>query len=160
MLLNLDRNEWFVALTFGVVIDADHLFALPRYVSDNGAAAILSPTWDDGSGLPWKSSFHHPEGAFVVGYLAVGWRMLIPLVFWGSHVAIDEFQLATLDHSAIIESVFLTSVVGGVVALGYKRWLEAEPDGDFQQYLVFVKEWFRNALSSRAAPEPASEDTT
>jgi len=142
-----------------VVIDADHLFALPRYVSDNGAAAILSPTWDDGSGLPWKSSFHYPEGAFVVGYLAIGWRFLIPLVFWGSHVAIDEFQLATIEYSAIVESVFLCSVVGTVVALGYKRYLEAEPDGDFRMFLNHVKDWLRKSLSGRPSRESPSQDT-
>ena len=160
MLLNLNRDEWFVALTFGVVIDADHLFALPRYVSDNGAAAILSPTWDDGSGLPWKSSFHHPEGAFVVGYLAVGWRLFIPFIFWGSHVAIDEFQLATLGHSAAIETVFLTSVVGGILALGYTRWLGLEPEGDFRHYLIHVKDWLASSLSGRAIRDSPSEDTT
>lgn len=159
MLLHLDREEWFVALAFGVFIDADHLFALPRYVSDNGAAAILSPTWDDGSGLPWKSSFHHPEGAFVVGYLAIGWRFLIPLLFWGTHLTIDEFQLATLQHSAIIESVFLCAVVGGVVFLGYTRWLELEPEGDFQKYLLHVKDWLRKALSGHPVPEPPSQGT-
>lgn len=159
MLLNLDRQEWFAAITFGVVIDADHLFALPRYVSDNGAAAILSPTWDDGSGLPWKSSFHHPEGAFVVGYLAVGWRFLIPLLFWGSHVVIDEFQLATLEHSAVIESVFLAAVIGGILMLGYRRWLELEPEGDFQQFMLYVKERMRGALTARPSPQPPSEGT-
>ena len=156
MLLNLNRNEWFVALTFGVVIDADHLFAMPRYVSDNGVAAILSPTWDDGSGLPWKSSFHHPEGAFVVGYLAIGWRLFIPFLFWGTHVAIDEFQLATIEHSGIIESVFLSAVVGGIIALGYKRWLELEPEGDFQHYLSYVKRTLRNSLTYRSAIQPPS----
>jgi len=159
MLLNLNRDEWFAALTFGVVIDADHLFAAPRYVSDNGVAAILSPTWDDGSGLPWKSSFHHPEGAFVVGYLAMGWRLLIPLVFWGTHVAIDEFQLATIEHSGVIESVFLSAVVGGIVSLGYKRWLALEPEGDFQQYMAHVKKTLKSVLSSRPVPQPPSEGT-
>lgn len=142
-----------------MVIDADHLFALPRYVSDNGVAAILRPTWDDTSGLPWKSVFHHPEGAFIVGYLSVGWRLLIPLLFWGTHVAIDEFQLATIEHSAVIESVFLSVVVTGIFVLCYKRWLELEPDGDLQQYLIYVKERLRSALSSRSVPQPPSEDT-
>lgn len=160
MLLNLNRDEWFVALTFGVIIDADHLFALPRYVSDNGAGAILAPTWDDGSGLPWKSAFHHPEGAFVVGYLAIGWRLFIPFLFWGSHLLIDEFQLATLEYSAFIESIFLSAVVGGIVILGYKRWSALEPDGDFRQYLVYVKKWFKDALSLRPSSIPPSGDTT
>ena len=146
-------------MTFGVIIDADHLFALPRYVSDNGVAAILRPTWDDGSGIPWKSSFHHPEGAFVVGYLAVGWRFLIPLLFWGTHVAIDEFQLATLEYSAIVESVFLGVAITGIFVLGYWRWLKLEPDGDLRQYLVHIRERVRSGLSLRPAPSPPSEGT-
>ena len=154
MLLNLNRDEWFAALTFGVVIDADHLFAVPRYVSDNGAAAILNPTWDDGSGLPWKSSFHHPEGAFVVGYLAFGWRLFIPFLFWGMHVAIDEFQLSTIEYSGVIESVFFSSAVGAIVALGYKRWLEVEPDGDFRHYLTYVRTMLKNLLSRRSVAQP------
>jgi len=159
MLLNLNRDEWFVALLFGVVIDADHLFAVPRYVSDNGVAAILSPTWDDGSGLPWKSSFHHPEGAFVVGYLAIGWRLFIPFLFWGTHLAIDEFQLATIEYSGIIELIFLSAVVGGIVVLGYRRWLAVEPDGDFQHYMAYLKSTLKRHLSRRPVAQPPSEGT-
>ena len=159
MILNLDRDEWFAALTFGVIIDADHLFAVPRYVSENGVAAILNPSWDDGSGLPWKSAFHHPEGAFVVGYLSIGWRLLIPLIFWGTHVAIDEFQLATIEYSGLIESIFLGAVVVGIVSLGYSRWLHLEPDGDFRLYMAHLKKTAGRALSSRPAPQPPSEGT-
>src|SRR3989339_2042025 len=85
MLLRLNRDEWFIALLFGVVIDADHLFAVPRYVSDNGWAALLRQSWDDASGLPWKSWFHYPMAAIVVGYLSIGWRMAPPLSPLGPH---------------------------------------------------------------------------
>ena len=47
LVLNLNRDEWFVALLFGVAIDLDHVFAAPRYISQNGWAAILRPTWSD-----------------------------------------------------------------------------------------------------------------
>ena len=142
------------------MIDADHLFALPRYVSDNGVGAILSPSWDDGSGLPWKSSFHHPDGAFVVGYLALGWRLFIPMIFWGTHVAIDEFQLATLQYSAVIESVFLTSMVIGILVVGYRRWLDMEPDGDFKQYLAHLKTRAKELVSPKPSSLPPSGGTT
>jgi len=136
--LGLDRDEWFVAITFGVLIDADHLFAAPRYISDNGWGAILAPTWDDGSGLPWKSAFHHPEGAFVVGYLSVGWRFFMPMLFWGSHVALDELQLATLEHSAVVETLLLAGIVSGIVLVGHSRWSALHPDEDVRAYARYV----------------------
>lgn len=138
MLLSMDRDEWFVAITFGVLIDADHLFAAPRYISDNGWDAILAPTWDDASGLPWKSSFHHPEGAFIVGYLSIGWRLFIPMLFWGSHVALDELQLAAVEHSALVESVLLVSIIGGILAISHHRWSKLDPEGDLLAYCTYV----------------------
>jgi len=144
--MNLDRNEWVVALSFGVLIDADHLFALPRYVHDNGATAILAPTWDDGSGLPWKSAYHFGDGAFVVGYLSVGSRLLYPFVFWGVHVAMDELQLATIDYSTPIEVAILSSAVLGTVYLGYFRWHALEPDKGFAEYVTYLKGYIKKAV--------------
>lgn len=122
MLIRLNRHEWFIALLFGVVIDADHLFALPRYVDDNGWSALLRQTWDDGSGLPWRSWFHHPMAAIVVGYLAVGWRLALPLVFWALHVGMDGLQLLLSGANTAIESMLLAGSVIGIVALSYSRW--------------------------------------
>jgi len=135
LLLNLNRDEWFVALTFGVFIDADHLFALPRHVSDNGWAALLWPSWDDGSGLPWRSLLHQPIGFFVVAPLAIGWRYMLPLLFWGVHVGMDELQMATLEHSAVIESTLLAAVCSGILALQYRRWVALSPGSGFTDYL-------------------------
>ena len=138
MLLNLDRNEWVVALSFGVLIDADHLFAIRRYVADNGYGAILRPTWDDASGLPWKSAFHYPEGAFVVGYLSLGSRLFYPFVFWGIHLVMDDLQLATIKYSTPVEAVILASTIAGIVYIGYYRWHGLEPESSFKDYVSFL----------------------
>lgn len=120
---------------------------MPRYVHDNGAAAILAPTWDDGSGLPWKSSFHHGDGAFVVGYLSIGSRLFYPFIFWGLHVAMDELQLAAIDFSTPIETAILASSVAGILYLGYYRWHALEPDKSFAEYLSYLKDYARKALA-------------
>ncbi len=150
LLLNLDRNEWVVALSFGVLIDADHLFALPRYVQDNGAAAILAPTWDDGSGLPWKSAYHYGDGAFIVGYLSIGSRLFYPFMFWGVHVAMDELQLAAIKYSTPIEAAILSSVVLGTVYVGYFRWRALEPDKGFADYMTYLKGYVKKAVGRSA----------
>jgi len=139
LLLNLNRDEWFVALTFGVLLDADHIFGAHRYITDNGWAAVLRPTWDDGSGLPWKSLLHYPVGFFVVAPLSVGWNFLLPLLFWGAHVGLDELQGATLDHSAAIESALLVSACAGVFAVKYHRWTALTPDGGLSGYLSHIR---------------------
>ncbi len=149
LLLNLDRNEWVVALSFGVLIDADHLFAIRRYVAANGYGAILAPTWDDGSGLPWKSAFHYAEGSFVVGYLSLGSRLFYPFIFWGVHVVIDDFQLATLKYSTPIETVVFTSTILGILSVGYHRWHRLEPDAGFREYLSHLKTEANRIFTSR-----------
>lgn len=143
--MNLNRDEWFVALTFGVLIDADHLFAAPRYISDNGLGAIMSPSWDDASGLPWKSLFHEPVGAFFVVPLAIGWRYMVPVIFWGTHVAADELQMATLGQSALVESVIIIAVCAGILYVAYSRWSALSAEPSFQLFLkqswAQIKTW-------------------
>ena len=145
LFMNLNRDEWFVALTFGVLIDADHLFAAPRYISDNGLGAIMSPSWDDASGLPWKSLFHEPVGAFFVVPLAIGWRYMVPVIFWGTHVAADELQMATLGLSALVESVIIIAVCAGILYVAYSRWSALSAEPSFQLFLkqswAQIKTW-------------------
>jgi hypothetical protein len=147
LLLNLDRNEWVAALSFGVLIDADHLFGIRRYVADNGYTAILSPTWDDGSGLPWKSAFHYPEGSFVVGYLSIGSRLFYPFIFWGIHLVMDWLQVAAIDYSTPIETVVLTSSVAGIVYIGYFRWHGLQPESGFREYVSSLGARVRKAFT-------------
>jgi len=138
-----------VAATFGVLIDADHLFAAPRYISANGWDAILAPTWDDGSGHVWRSLLHEPVGFFVVAPLAVGWRLMAPLLFWGMHVFIDWLQNATIEQSALVESVFLVLVVSGIVQVTYRRWKAIRPGSSFSEYLTYASSYVKSYFSSQ-----------
>jgi len=140
LLLNLDWNEWFVALLFGIGIDIDHVFAVPGYVERNGLGALLRPSWDDGSGAVWRSLLHDPIGAFVVIPLAVGWRFMLPLLFWSTHLLIDYAQAATLSYSALVESVFLGSLCAGIFALGYFRWRVSEASSGLVPFLLYIKD--------------------
>lgn len=122
MLLRLDKNEWFIAVLFGIVIDVDHLFALPRYVSANGWSAVLNQSWDDSSGLPWKSWFHYPMAAIVVGHLSLGWRFALPLAFWSIHLGMDGLQQVLGDLNMAVESAMLLGASAGIVFLTYSDW--------------------------------------
>ncbi len=148
IVLRLDKNEWFAAFLLGVAIDADHLFAAPQYISSNGWGAILRPSWDDGSGMVWRSLLHEPVGAFVVAPVAIGWRFLVPLLFWSSHVFIDWFQGATIAFSAPIELAVIAASVAGIVWMLFARWRELQPEGaDFRGFLAFARRSVRSYLS-------------
>lgn len=140
LVLNLNRDEWFIALTFGVAIDADHLFAAPRYVSHNGLGAILRPSWDDGSGIAWRSLLHQPVGAFVVAPLAIGWRFMAPLLFWGIHVGVDYLQEATLSYTTPLEIALFSCTCAGIVFLVYRRWSESRPGTNFKKFLSAMRD--------------------
>jgi len=146
LLLDLDWNEWFVALLFGIALDIDHLFAAPGYVGRNGFGAILRPSWDDGTGAVWRSVLHYPMGAFLVMPLAVGWRLMLPLVFWVSHLSIDYLQSATIAYSALVESLFLGVICSGIFALGYYRWRVAHGSRGLVHFLLFIKGELRSLI--------------
>jgi hypothetical protein len=146
LLLNLNRDEWFIALMFGVAIDLDHVFAAPRYISDNGLAAILRPSWDDGSGLPWRSLMHSPVFAFVVIPLSVGWRFFLPLLLWGTHLGMDYIESATIPHSTPIDIGFMTACSAGIVFLVYRHWSDLRPDSDFNQFVSYLSGSLRASL--------------
>ncbi len=154
LLLHLNRNEWFVALTFGVVIDVDHVFALPRYVSDNGWSAILRPTWDDASGLPWRSLLHEPVGGFIVGYLSIGWRLMLPLIFWGVHVFMDRLQIEFIDYSTPIESAILIGAVFGSFVIGYHRWVVISGEKTWSRYLMHLWAIVRTSIARKGSVTP------
>lgn len=149
LLMNLDRNEWATALTFGVAVDADHLFAAPRYVDANGWSALFAPTWDDGSGHQWKSLFHYPMGAAIVGPLAIGWRYLVPLTFWGTHVFVDHFQTWTMDYWAPIEAATFAAASAGIVTVCYIRWSGTSSEQGLPAYARHVWGRMSSALLTR-----------
>jgi hypothetical protein len=151
LVLNLNRDEWFVALLFGVAIDLDHVFAAPRYISQNGWAAILRPTWSDTSGLPWRSLLHDPVAAFVVAPLSFGWRYFLPLLFWGAHLGIDYLQSATLAYSTSVEIVVIALCVAGIISIQYGRWRALRPDAGFLKYVAHVRSTLRVAVKGTGA---------
>jgi len=134
LLLNLDQREWFMAFVFGVMLDIDHLFGLEGYVSRNGWGAVLHQSWDDGSGMPWKSLLQRPVGAFVVMPLSTGWRYLIPLPFWAMHVGLDYLQIGAGYFSTGIEAVIFASSCLGALAIIHRNWTATEPDGDLRDF--------------------------
>ncbi len=147
MLLRLDKGEWFVAFMFGVMIDADHLFALPRYVSDNGWSALLRQSWDDSSGLPWKSWFHYPVAAIVVGHVSEGWRFALPLAFWAVHIGMDGLQLMLGGMNTAVESAILIGPTSGIVLLAYREWSLTSGRSGLRAYADFVASSSRARLS-------------
>jgi len=146
LLINLNKNEWMVVMLFGVIVDLDHIFAAPRYIGDNGWSAVLRPTWDDGSGEPYKSLFHEPVGFFVMAPLAQGWRYLLPLLAWSSHVVLDWLQNATLAYSALVESAVLIAACAGIVAVAYSRWSEVREESTFRTYVLYLRDEVRTYL--------------
>ncbi len=134
LLLNLDQREWFMAFVFGVLLDIDHLFGLEGYVSRNGWGAVLHQSWDDGSGMPWKSLLQRPIGAFVVVPLSAGWRYLIPLTFWGMHVGLDYLQLSTGYLSTAIEATVFASSCLGAFAIIHRNWSAAHPESNLRDF--------------------------
>lgn len=121
MAMNLNRDEWFIGLMFGVFIDIDHVFAIPRYVQENGFLALLTPTLEDPSGHPWKSLLHRPVGAFIMMPLSVGWRFFFPALFWGVHMCMDIYQTACDSYPVIVEAALFIGACAGIAVLGYTR---------------------------------------
>lgn len=147
MLLSLDRNEWFIVLLFGVALDFDHLFALPRYVSDNGWDALLRQSWDDASGEPWKSWFHYPLAAIVVGHLSSGWRLALPLSFWSLHLGMDGLQLMLGDLNTVVETAIMLGSVAGILYVSYSRWSLTSGGAGLKTYADFLASSSKAKLS-------------
>lgn len=146
LLVPLNKNEWLVLLMFGVVVDFDHVFAAPRYIGDNGWSAVLRPTWDDGSGEPYKSLFHEPIAFFVVSPLSIGWRYLLPLLAWSSHVGLDWLQNNTLAYSAPVEAAMLSAACAGVLVVAYTRWSEVREESSFGLYVLYLRDAVKTYL--------------
>jgi hypothetical protein len=133
---------------FGVLIDGDHIFAAQRYISDNGYAAILSPTWDDGSGHTWKSLFHYPVGFFLVAPLAIGWRFMVPLLFWSVHLGMDYLQIEVVKYSTPMETLVFVSACAGILFVQFRAWRDLRPESDFSEYLAYLQIRARSVLAS------------
>ncbi|MFA7341799.1 MAG: hypothetical protein WCY65_01325 [Candidatus Methanomethylophilaceae archaeon] len=112
--LHLDRNEAFVAILFGVLLDLDHLMGVPAYISEYGWAAVFNIDSLLHNDVQWKSSMHGAEAFIVVSAVSILLRMYIPLLFWSVHVFMDWVQVSYWNIVAWPE-VFFMALLGGVI---------------------------------------------
>ena len=123
-LMNLDRNDAFVALVFGVFIDVDHLFGLKEYAETRGFSALFDVDSLMNPGGQWKSLFHSPIAVGMVVPMSVGSRLAVPLLFWGAHLAMDFAEDSLLGLMSAPEAVLAVIAACGFVSLRYAKHLE------------------------------------
>jgi len=134
-LMNLDRNDAFVALVFGVFIDLDHLFGLRQYAETRGIAAVLDFDSLMNPGGQWKSMFHSPMAMGVVAPLSVGFRLAIPVLFWGVHLIMDFAEDAVLGLFSAPEAMLLALAGLALFSIRYAKSLESDSHGGLLRYL-------------------------
>jgi len=144
----LDRNDAFVALVFGVLIDLDHLMGLKDYTDAHGFRALMD--WDTllDPGGHWKSMLHSPVAVAVIGPVSALSRLGIPLLFWSVHLVMDHVRDAYLSQFSEAEAMLLVFATLGLVTLRYSRYIEAHVDGSMMDYLR--SEW--RGLRSLSGP--------
>ncbi|MGD1061310.1 MAG: hypothetical protein ABR879_07610 [Methanomassiliicoccales archaeon] len=128
VVLNLDRYEAAIVLTFGVFIDLDHLIAYPQYVAQAGWSNALNPDAAMASGVAWKSILHDPVFSVVVGPLSVGFRYMLPFLAWGLHLTMDWVQMDYLGVASPIEMVLALALLAALTRLEYQNYRAAVPD--------------------------------
>jgi len=75
----------------------------------------------------------------VVVPLSIGWRYFLPVLFWAVHLELDYIQNATLSWSTPIETTVMISSCLGIVFILYRNWSDANPDGDFRQFIQTMR---------------------
>ncbi|GEM_PF-1024840 len=139
--LMLDRNDSFVALTFGVFIDIDHLFGLKDYVAVHGIAGLVDFDSLMNADGQWKSMMHTPAAVMIVGPVATASRLALPLLFWGVHIMMDYAEDAFLGVFSIWEIAILCSASVALVWLGFVRHRISDPESGLAGFLR--SEWTR-----------------
>jgi len=148
--LMLDRNDAFVALVFGVFIDLDHLFGLRDYAQTNGMKAvfdfdnILSP------GGHWKSILHSPIALAMVGPLAFVSRLAIPVIFWGTHVAMDIIQEGFLVQFSRAEAMLAFFSFASLVTLRFSKYIDSGHEGNLGRYLKSEASSVKDLFAARS----------
>jgi hypothetical protein len=131
----LDRNDSFVAMLFGVAIDADHLLGLRQYVESNGFLAAFDLHSLMNPGGQWKSVLHSPVAAFVVGPMSIASRLAVPLIFWGVHLGMDASE-DILGLFSLPEAVLMVASVAAIVGLRFRGFAASRVGGGWQSYLT------------------------
>jgi hypothetical protein len=134
-LLSLDRNDSFVALMFGVFIDFDHLLGLNDYIRTNGFSGLFDMESIMHPEGQWKSLFHNPIAVMVVGPVSIGSRMAIPLLFWGTHLAMDYVQETFLGLFSLVEMAILAGATVTLLVLRYRQHRALHDDLAVLRYL-------------------------
>ncbi len=141
IVLNLDRYEALMVLTFGVFIDLDHLLAYPQYVAQAGWQNAMNPDAAMASGVAWKSIIHDPVFSVIVGPLSVGYRYMLPFVVWGLHLTMDWVQIDYLGVASPIEMALALGLLVAIVGLEYQKFRAICPDKDgIRPYLDWEKD--------------------
>lgn len=146
-LLMLDRNDSFVALTFGVLIDLDHLFGLKEYVGAQGIGGVLDFESLMNADGQWKSMLHTPAAAMVVGPVATASRLALPLLFWGVHISMDFAEDTVLGLFSACEMLLLSGSVLALLWISYRKVSMFQPDLGFAGFVSYHS----NRLSSAGA---------
>lgn len=143
-----DARAWILALAFGVAIDVDHLFQIPRYlatqVPQQGLAA-LNPAAILHYGAAWQGVFHNPLwGTVIVLAACLATWSLVPLVFWGLHMVLD-FVVAR--HYVVFGSPTEFGVLAGMLAvLAALAWWHHRSFGEGAPFAS----WARGGVASTA----------
>ena len=135
-LLTLDKNDSFMALVFGVFIDLDHLFGLKDYVAAHGVGGVFdidSLMHADGQ---WKSMFHNPIAAMVVGPVAAASRLAIPLIFWGVHMAMDYAEDTVMGVFSASEMLLQSGAFIALASLAFRKARMRDPELGPAEFLV------------------------
>lgn len=134
-LMNLDRNDAFVAMLFGVFIDLDHLFGLASYTQTNGVSSLFDFHSLMDPGGQWKSLLHSPVSVALVTPLSLASRLAIPLLFWAVHLSMDFVEQNYLGNFSPIEAGLLFLAGFWLVALRYGRFAIGKDRPTFSAYI-------------------------
>lgn len=150
-ILVLDRNDAFVAIVFGVLIDLDHLMGLKDYADAHGMKALMD--WDTlvNPGGHWKSILHNPIAIAFVGPLSTVSRLGIPLLFWGVHMTMDVIQESYLTQFSAAEAMLLLFSTAALIAIRYTAYSMRHWGATLSDYLK--AEWLN--LRRMATPRHA-----
>ena len=85
-------REWLLAVSFGVLIDLDHVLQFPAYVATHGWSAATPAAMLEWGGA-WQGFMHTPWALALVLPACFVFTSWFPLAFWGLHM-VQDFVIA------------------------------------------------------------------
>lgn len=121
------RTQWLLAVGFGVAIDVDHLLQIPAYLALHGTAALTPAqmlTW----GSAWQGFLHTPWALLLAVPLALLYRSVVPVAFWGLHM-VQDFVVARhyVPWGGAMEWAIVAALLAAVAAL---LWTDHRSNGE------------------------------